>query len=300
MMCRKLTSLIAVVLVLGLAGSVSAGTTWHWTDASADGNSFCDPCNWKEAGSDPWVYGVPGPDDFALIRKYWGGEIGPHIDCAVDVWKMEGPYEEQDMSIGAGGNFNIAENWWWEDIWHGPSTIDIAGDPTVNIGGHWLIGYRIQNAVWTINVSGDPTIIVGGNIRSTYGDHEDNRNTTRFYLNMGGGSLEIGGGLTWGENGDGGGGELNVSGGATIECSTLAYEGGGRRDWTLNLDGGTITVSGEFRAPGSDPNLAHGDANAFMNLDDGTLECNSFDHNDYPYAMDINEGIFIIHGDVTA
>jgi hypothetical protein len=137
-------------------------------------------------------------------------------------------------------------------------------------------------------------------MRSTYGDHEDNRNTTRFYLNMGGGSLEIGGGLTWGneDDEDGGGGELNVSGGATVTCATLAYEGGGRRDWTLNLNGGTISVSGEFRAPGSDPNLAHGDANAFMNIDDGTLECNSFDHNDYPYAMDINEGIFIIHGDV--
>ena len=144
------------------------------------------------------------------------------------------------------------------------------------------------------------------NLRSTYGDDDggdERRTTTRFHLNMSGGSLDIDGRLSWGNyNGDadeegGGGGEMNVGGSATVTCATLAYEGGGRRDWTLNLDGnGTITVSGEFIAPRRDPNDALGDANAFMNLDSGILEVGTFDHNDNPYAMDIHEGIFIIHG----
>jgi hypothetical protein len=118
---------------------------------------------------------------------------------------------------------------------------------------------------------------------------------------MGGGTLEVDGRLSWGDYGGGGvgggGGELNVSGGAEITCNELAYEGGGARDWTLNLDGGTITVIGEFSAPRRDPNLAPGDANAFMNLNSGTLECGSFSHVG-KYAMDIDEGVFIIHGDV--
>jgi hypothetical protein len=308
-MCRKLTSLIAVVLVLGLVGSASADFL-QWTDYFPDSNSFCEPNNWKVGGT-----GCPGtaPDavtaeDDVQIRLYvpnaggcHGPLAAPILACTVYVRSMEGPYKKQNMLIGHGGNFNILEDWWWDDLdQNEKSTITITEDPTVVVGGDWLIGYRQQNSEWTVDVNGTPEIRVHGNIKSTYGDNEDGRNTTEFYLNMGGGSLVVDGGITWGNENDedGGGGELNVSGGATITCSTLAYEGGGRRDWTLNLDGnGRITVIGEFRAPGSDPNLAHGDANAFINIDDGTLECGSFNHGGYPYAMDINEGEFIIHGD---
>jgi hypothetical protein len=310
-MYRK--SILSVVLFLALAGSVSA-ESYNWINLAPDTNSWEEPNNWRVAGSGyPGTGGVPGVDHYVLIRPKYNEsqpyQVGPDIDVYVDVWEMEGPGGGQPMSIGAGGNFNIGFFWNWDDVGEfgegDPTTVNITGNGVLRVGsGGWDIAERTGSR-WELNVSGNPEITVAGNMRSTYdGDHD--RRITRFYLNMGGGTLDVNGRLSWGaiegEGGPwgGGGGELNVSGGATIDCNTLAYEGGGERDWTLNLDGGTITVIGEFSAPRRDPNLAPGDANAFMNLDSGTLECGSFNHGGYPYAMDINEGVFIIDGNEVA
>jgi len=169
-MCKKLSLLICLLFVLGAVSSASASAeNWNWTDASPDGNSFCDPCNWKEAGSgNPGTYGVPDVDDYVLIRDYWGGETGPHIDCSVDVREMEGPGGGQPMSIGGNGiNFNIGDFWNWDDTGMDPSptTVTITEDPTVNIGNNWDIALQ-YGILWTLNISGNPTIRVGGNMRS--------------------------------------------------------------------------------------------------------------------------------------
>ncbi|MHC4146365.1 MAG: hypothetical protein ACYSUD_16470, partial [Planctomycetota bacterium] len=290
-MWRKMFYLSVAVVLVGLVGSVSA-ERYIWSNLAPDTNSFCDPCNWRLDGTGyPGTPGLPDADDEVFIRpKTHSGhpyQQGPLVDCYVDVDTMEGPGGGQPMSIGDGGNYNIGYFWNWDDVgvfgMGDPTTVNVTGNGVLRVGsGGWDIALQ-TSSVWTLNVSGNPEITVAGNMRSTYGDDMGTqRHRTRFYMNMGGGTLEVDGRLSWGDYGGGGvgggGGELNVSGGAEITCNELAYEGGGARDWTLNLDGGTITVIGEFSAPRRDPNLAPGDANAFMNLDSGTLECGSFNH----------------------
>ncbi|MHC4675899.1 MAG: LamG domain-containing protein, partial [Planctomycetota bacterium] len=281
-MCRKSSLLTCVVLVLGLACSASGAV--QWTDAG-DGNSWCNPDNWRN----PSV--VPGPSDKALIRLQYTGfpgpvEDGPIMDCDVDVGSIEGPYKGQDVNITTDGTVNIAGDWKWEDVYNGTSNIFIPGSPTMTIGGEWWIA-QSQGSKCILTITGNPTITVGTDMRTAGPD----RISCRFTMNMSNGSLDVAGRFTW----ESGGGALNVSGG-TIDCNELVYRGPHGKPWTLNLDGGTITVADQFTAP-EEPEGAN---DVTINLDAGTLECGSFDHNSQPYAMDINEGEFIIDGNVVA
>jgi hypothetical protein len=270
-----------MVLVLGLAGSAQAAT-YNWTNIG-DGNSWCNRFNW-----DPNT-AVPGPQDDARIRLDGGADRGPVIDCPVHVGLISGPYRDQDVDITTNLTVNIATHWEWDDVDNGWSHVNITGSPDLTIGGKWWIADS-DNAKCELNISGNPTITVGTEMITTTADNDDPR---KFWLNMSNGSLDVAGRFAWDE----GGGEMNVSGGATVECGELFYSGELGVPWTLNLDGeGTIYVIGAFTVL-DEP---EGDANAFMNLDSGTLECGSFNHGDYKYAMDINEGEFIIDGNEVA
>ncbi|MHC4676702.1 MAG: hypothetical protein ACYTBZ_29815 [Planctomycetota bacterium] len=265
-MCRKLIVLIAGALVLGLACSAPAAE-YNWTN-DGDGNSWCNQFNW-----DPNT-AVPGPGDRAIIRN---PHRGPIIDCDVDVAVIDGPSNNQVMDV-ISGTVNTTGDWLLDD---GSSTINITGAPVINIGG----GILQKNGTVTLNISGTPTITVGGGMKLA--DEGGDWCT----VNMGGGSLTVVGRLGWEDDG---GGVLNVSGGATIECGEFNYSGEGGNAWTLNLNGGTITAIGRFRAPEKNTGVVA------MNLDAGLLECGEFDTGGHAYAMDINEGIFIIDGNEVA
>jgi len=264
-MCKNLTLLISVVLVLGLACSAQADP-YTWTN-DGDGNSWCERFNWDPNTS------VPGPGDTAVIRN---PHRGPVVDCDVDVAIIDGPSNGQVMDV-ISGTVSTTGNW---DLDDGSSTINITGTPVIDIGG----GIIQKNGTVTLNISGNPTITIGGSTK--FADDGGDWCT----INMSGGSLTVVGRLAWEDHG---GGVLNMSGGATIECGEFNYSGDGDDPWTLNLNGGTMTVAGRFRAP----EKSEGPVNVFINLDAGTLECGSFDHEGNEYAMDINEGMFIIDGD---
>ena len=267
-MCRNLTPLISVVMFLAMACSAQAAT-YNWTN-DGDGNSWCNRFNWDPNTS------VPGPLDTARLRN---PQRGPVVDCDAAVALIDGPANNQVVDV-ISGTLSTVGDW---DCQEGSATINITGTSVVEIGGSW----PQKNGTLIINVSGNPTITVGGTMK-TANDEGDT-----FELYMSGGSFDITGKLSWGEDG---GGVLSVSGGASLECGELFYEGRGGDPWTLNLNGGTITVNGPFTAP-DDPS---GAGLVTINLDAGTLDCNSFDHPGGAYAMDINEGVFMVGGNRVA
>jgi hypothetical protein len=191
-----------------------------------------------------------------------------------------------DVNITTNGTVNILGDWNWEDVASGRSNVFIPASPDITIGGKWWIA-QSQGSKCTLNITGNPTITVGTDMPTA----GPNRINCNFTMNMSNGSLDVAGRFAW----ESGGGALNVSGG-TIECDTLVYRGEGGKPWTLNLSGGRITVIDEFKLTDQDP----GDANAFVYLDGGTLECGSFRHEGRRYAMDINDGVFIIDGNRVA
>ncbi|MHC4864741.1 MAG: LamG domain-containing protein [Planctomycetota bacterium] len=272
-MDRRLLFVVLATLVLGVAQSASAGII-NWTNDAVDNNSWCNQFNW-----DPNT-AVPGTSDTGRIRP---PGRGPIIDCDVDVGVINGPGNGQEVDI-VSGTVNIVGNWDWSSA-GGTATINITGSPTIEIGGNWD---SPRNGTGRLNISGNPTINVTGG-----GAKLANDGGSWCEVNMSGGSLSITGRLMWGDDG---GGEFNVSGGATVECGELDYTGQSGADWTLNLDGGTITVAGRMRIP----EKTNGAGKATVNLDVGTLECGSFQHAEVAYAMDINEGMFIIDGDQVA
>jgi len=275
-MIGKYRNLLVFVVVFGLVGSVSAAEI-NWTNDVADSNSWCNRFNWDPNAA------VPGTSDSAIIRRahITQGPLnrGPIVDCDVDVASIDGPGNNQVMDV-ISGTVNITGDWNWQDA-DDTATINITGSPIINIGGGWP---SPKNGTGILNISGNPTIDVSGGAKLA------NDGGSWCTMNMSGGSLTIGGRLGWEDDG---GGELNMSGGATIECGEFNFSGGGGDPWTLNLNGGTITVLARFRAPED----SAGAGLVTMNLDAGTLECGSFDNGSYAYAMDINEGIFIIDGD---
>jgi hypothetical protein len=263
-------------VVFGLAGGASADE-YHWTN-EGDGNSWCNQFNW-----DPNT-AVPGSSDNVVIRRTYipstgDRNRGPIVDCDADAASINGPYTNQVMDV-ISGTFHIVGAWVWEEA-EQTSTVNITGSSVVNVGGALL---SPRDATGILNISDNPTITVA----STKFANDDG---SWFEMNMSGGSFTVGGRLGWEDDG---GGVLNMSGGATIQCGNFNFSGGGGDPWTLNLNGGTMTVIGRFRAPED----GAGSGNVFINLDAGTLECGEFNHGGGVYAMDINEGMFIIDGDV--
>ena len=267
-MMAKNHSLLVFVLVFGLAGSVSADE-FHWTNNATDSNSWCNRFNWDPNAN------VPGTSDTAVLRN---PHRGPIVDCDAAVGSIDGPSNNQVMDV-ISGTLSTVGDW---DLQDGSSTINITGSSVVTVGA----SMPQKNGTVILNISGNPTITVGGTMKT------GNDGGDRFEIHMSGGSMDVGGEMFWGEDGTG---ELDVSGGAAFSCGTLKYEGRAGAPWSLNLDEGTITVRGQFTAPVD----SAGAGKVTINLDAGILECDSFNSSGYAYAMDINEGMFVLSGDET-
>ncbi|MHC4620738.1 MAG: LamG domain-containing protein, partial [Planctomycetota bacterium] len=237
--------------------------------ASADVNSV-----WTNdaPGDDSWCnannwdpVGVPGSSTRVDINCAGTPGRGPIIDCDVECGTISGPVYYGDCN----------------------QVMDVISS-TVVINGNW----RFMEALGT--VVGGPAIVnitdsdITVNGRWSWADDAN----TYGIVNMSGGSVTC----SNLKMGDDGGCELNMSGGATVtvngECD-LHGDGG---LITLNMQGGLLKVLGDLDAPGS----SSGGGNVTINLDAGTIDCARFQHEEYPYAMDINEGIMLIDGNVVA
>ena len=122
-MCKRLIPLICIVLVLGLADSVSAGYVHYWIGDPGD-PSFCNPQAWDSGA-------VPGPDDTVYIDS--PPYQGPVVDCNAGIGQMYGPsaYSDADQVMNfESGDFEV-------DVWKlaqsgtGKATINIGGDSNV-------------------------------------------------------------------------------------------------------------------------------------------------------------------------
>jgi hypothetical protein len=105
--------------------------------------------------------------------------------------------------------------------------------------------------------------------------------------------------------GDGGNGLINMKGNVLVEVEESVNMGGSPGDnprtyddkpLRITMDGGIFRIGRTLMCP-SDKDRA---GTASINLTAGRLECKKFSHADVAYSMDIEEGVFIIAGDVTA
>jgi len=283
-MCRKLSFLIFVVLVLGLVNGALA-VNIVWTNDTGNSN-WCDSDNWNPET-------VPDTGDTAIIDAT-SPDRGPiiGIDCNANVGTIQGPNSAfghtQVMDVNTSGTVN-ARTWDWTDG-IGTAIINVNGSPSITIGGgSWRAP---DDGVGILNISGAPNIIVDGDLRGADG-------AGSFYINMSGGHVSC---LNF-KIGDNGGGELNLSGGTLIISNYFIFGGDrGSAPVTINMTGGYMSVGSKFMIPAS-----AGRAGAVeVNLDAGVIDCTEFLHGSTEggytddWHVDIEEGVLKIRGDVRA
>jgi len=215
--------------------------------------------SWCTAGN--WEGGkLPGPSDVIVLNP--PPERGPVIDCDVTCGEIRGP------------------------VWKSsePQVVDVIGC-NVTINGWWRWANR-GRGIGTINVNRANLDIKGMFRLSDSGNTYGIANITDSIVKCKGILI-----------GDGGGGEINLSGNGLIEVEQTLNLGGSRGDMPLaiKMDGGMIRIGGELRCPSN----AGRAGKTKVKLNAGSLHCGSFSHADVPYSMDIEEGVFIIAGDVT-
>ncbi|HUT28866.1 MAG TPA: LamG domain-containing protein, partial [Sedimentisphaerales bacterium] len=152
--------------------------------------------------------------------------------------------------------------------------------------------------------------ILSGNVKMNGMWRFKNEGTGLATVNITGGDITVGGDWRWSDDpdtyavvnvtgasvtcprlkiGDNGGGELYIGPGAVVtvngECSFS-----GNAPTTLTVDGGLLDVKVKLEPTTSQVKI---------NLDAGTIHCATLDVED-PYAIDINEGVLIIDGNMVA
>ncbi len=228
---------IAVVLMLGLANCVLAADI-NWIGDPCD-PGFCNPLAW-EGGV------VPGFGDTAFINP--PPSQGPVVNCNADVHNIFGPRfdsdDDQVMDI-VSGNLSVG-SWLIGNAGTGTSTINISGDPVINISGvridaDTIAGIEAGNGEGTmilnitdtakitsggrwklathgkaiVNISGNPDIVINDQWRNS--DAKDGY----FELHMSGGSLYVARYLCIYDDGSG---LMDFSGG-TIQFCGLSFAG---------------------------------------------------------------------------
>lgn len=216
--------------------------------------------SWCTAGN--WEGGkLPGPSDIIVLNP--PPERGPVIDCDVTCGEIRGP------------------------VWKSsePQVVDVIGC-NVTINGWWRWANR-GRGIATINVNRANLDIKGMFRLSDSGNTYGIANITDSIVKCKGILI-----------GDGGGGEINLSGNGLIEVEQTLNLGGSRGDMPLviKMDGGMIRIGGELRCPSNSDRA--GKTKVALNA--GSIHCARFSHADVPYSMDIEEGVLIITGDVTA
>jgi len=248
------------LICLLIMAAVLSAAEIEWKGGGAD-NSWCTAGNWEEGK-------LPGTSDIIVLNP--PPERGPVIDCDVTCGEIRGP------------------------VWKSsePQVVDVVGC-NVTINGWWRWANR-GRGIATINVNRANLDIKGmfrlSDSGKTYG-----------IANIVDSTVKCKGVLI----GDGGNGEINMSGNVLFEVEDTVNMGGSPGDnprtyedvpLRITMNGGIFRIGGELRCP-SDRDRA---GKASVKLTAGTLQCKTFSHADVAYSMDIEEGVFIIAGDVTA
>ena len=231
-----------------------------WTGAGADDY-------WSTAGN--WEGGrVPGTSDIVILNP--PPQRGPVINSDIHCGEMRGP------------------------VWRSnePQVVDVVGcNVTINGWWRWANGRR---GTATININRANLDIKGMFRLSDGGRTYGVTNITDSVLRCKG--LLIG---------DGGNGLINMKGNVLVEVEESVNMGGSPGDnprtyddkpLSIIMDGGIFRIGRTLMCP-SDKDRA---GTASIKLTAGRLECSKFTHADVAYSMDIEEGVFIVAGDVAA
>ena len=251
--------LTITMLVLVCAAMATAGEQVKWTGNGGD-TSWTNPANWQGDK-------VPGPHDIAILNP--PPNRGPVIDVDIQCGEMRGPTwnSSETQVVDVVGCNVVIEGWWrWTDRGRGQGIININ----------------------RANVS------VGGVLRSCDGGKTYSiTNITDSVLTCKGVKI-----------GDGGNGEINIKGNTLMEVEEFFNLGGSSGDngrtyedkpLAITMDGGILRIGRTFQCP------ADGDRAGVITVEltAGVLTCNSFTHTEVPYSMNLEEGVFMIDGDVT-
>ena len=253
----------ALVIVLAvLIGSTAAQGAQEvkWTGGGAD-DLWTTPANW--AGGK-----VPGPYDIIVLNP--PPKRGPVINSDIRCGEIRGP------------------------VWRSsePQVVDVA-DCNVTINGWWRWA-NSKGGVGTINVS-RANLDIKGMFRLSDGGR------TYGVANITDSTVKCKGVLI----GDGGNGLINLNGNVLFEVEENVDMGGSSGDdsrryedkpLAITMNGGIFRIGGELKCPSNKDRAG----TASIKLKAGTLRCKKFSHADVAYSMDIEEGLFVIAGDVTA
>ncbi len=250
---------IITLLLLTTCTIAPAAQEVKWTGGG--GNAFwSNPANW-EGGK------VPGPHDIIILNPPPGR--GPVINTDIQCGEMRGPVwkSNDDQVVDVVGCNVIIEGWWrWANRRSGLATINIKR-ANVDVRGM----YRLCDSGHTYGVT----------------------NITDSVLKCKG--LLIG---------DGGNGLINLKGNSLLEVEESVNMGGSSGDGgrtyddkplRITMDGGIFRIGRTLMCP-ADKDRA---GTASIELTAGIITCKSFTHSEVPYSMNIEEGVFVIEGDVT-
>jgi len=250
---------IIILLILTVYSVAIASVEVKWTGKGADDL-------WTTAGN--WDGGkVPGPHDIIILNPPPGR--GPVINTDINCGEMRGPVTKSgDDQVVDVVDCNVTiEGWWrWANRGRGQGTINI-NRANVDVQGM----FRLSDSGKTYGV----TNIIDSVLKCK--------------------GILIG---------DGGNGLINMKGNSLVEVEESVNMGGSPGDnprayedkpLRITMDGGVLRIGRTLMCP-SDKDRA---GTASIELTAGTLICKSFTHSEVPYSMNIEDGVFVIEGDVT-
>jgi hypothetical protein len=256
-----MNSKVTVVVALILSSSVVASASEvKWTGAGAD-DLWTTAANW-DGGK------VPGTYDVIVLNP--PPQRGPVIKSDLECGEIRGPvWKSSDAQVADVVGCNVTINGWWRFA-------------------------NKRSGVGTINIK-RASVDIRGMFRMSDGGR------TYGAANIVDSTVKCKGILI----GDGGNGEINMSGNVLFEVEESVNMGGSPGDnprryedkpLRITMNGGIFRVGGRLMCP-SDKDRA---GTASIKLTAGTLECKTFSHADVAYSMDIEQGAFILDGDVRA
>jgi hypothetical protein len=264
---------------------------------------------WCGSGSGTGRINVTGSPDITFIGLFGGIYSGTGI-----------------LNINDTPTITSNSDWRMVDGNDAVGILDIAGSPEIAIHGQVQLA---DEGLAVLNITGDPSITIDGDLTGGY----NSGGILQAYIS--GGSTSIGGSFQIGRDG---GGLIDVNGGtvdcsilrlqvrpssatATLNVSdgevyveeslricdgngtaTMSMSGGdvntnelwipgGDGAGILNMSGGLLNIRGAMYA------AKDGTGTCIINLDDGLVKCRWFAPGG-PYSMDIEQGTFVIDGDV--
>jgi|GEM_PF-1722702 len=258
-MCRKSTLFVTFCMFALTATNAFGGEQVKWTSAGAD-DLWTTAANWDNAK-------VPGPHDIIILNP--PPSRGPVIDTDIQCGEMRGPVWKSDVPqvVDVVGCNVIIEGWWrWANRGRGIATINLKR-ANLDIKGM----FRLSDSGKTYGIANitDSTVKCKGVLI-----------------------------------GDGGNGEINMNGNVLFEVEESVNMGGSPGDnartyedkpLRITMNGGIFRVGGTLMCP-SDKDR---DGTASIELTAGTITCKSFTHSEVAYSMNIEEGVFVIEGNVT-